>query len=542
MAPSGPGRRRAWDAQPPPEAEVVGISEMLERVQTHVYKRRLRVRDVFLDHDQLRCGRCTRQQFVRGVDALVSTALSHQEVDALAAHFTEEGPRVHTPQVVNYTKFCRAVDEVFMIPNLEMQPTAKVPRPGSSLQRGFAPSAVDDEERLSKVLRHAALLAKTRGVEFGNCFQDCERSNATSLVCSRHSGKVTPAQFKQHFPFAQDFSEGDLDLLIKRYRTEGGDVHFQAMHRDLREVEAAELMLPTPRPRQPPLSARSAATPAGGGGWLPPGGGGGGRRPGRRPRDDRRGAPSPPPRETPGGVPALEKIQAIAVERRLRILDGFQDFDRLRKGVCTANQVRTACTILRIPLEPEDYDALLELYGDEAGMFRYRDFAADVNKAFPSTDARYTPTATPSGPRIRYKSAMSPDELGGLDELEARIRRRAAVRRLPLKAFFQDFDRTHTGRVTRTQFRRIVDVLSLQLDPDEADVLCQAYCDTDNGQEFCYLDFCASVEQQPPSRGQGIGMEGLITPSPRRPKYFTMAGNVAPLDNYALQVPRPCTR
>jgi len=175
---------------------------------------------------------------MRGVNTVVPS-VRKDELEALADHYTEEGVHVQRPQVVGYVRFVAEIEEVFTIAHLEKQPTRPVPRAGSSLEHTFRPVSVgveNEETRVADILQKIALLCKTRGIIFLSCFQDCDRSDAISLVTPRYSGKATPAQFLQHFPLIRDFEDKDLKLLAKRYTTTTGDINYQALDFDVKEA------------------------------------------------------------------------------------------------------------------------------------------------------------------------------------------------------------------------------------------------------------------------------------------------------------------
>jgi Ca2+-binding EF-hand superfamily protein len=405
---------------------------------------------------------------------------------------------------------------------------------------------VDNEEaRIEGILKKIALLCKTRGVVFLACFQDCERSDATSLVTPRYSGKVTPAQFHQHFPLIGDFEPKEMLLLVKRYMNGNGDINYQALDRDIKE---AALLVP------PPAGAHTA-----------------GKRVPQTPRSPSTGKQVSSTRyrrevalqETLQSVDVMEKLKAVVSERRLRLADCFADFDKLRKGFCTVNQLRTVFTVLGIELSNNDYASLAELFCNQEGLFCYREFCNAVceihalnlhswDMELPTTPSTNREDCRP-GSRIRYKAPLDESAQDRQAELEIRIKKRADVRSLNLKRCFQDFDRVCAGHVTRLQFHRIMDMLHCELSSDDADTLCQAYCDTDNGQEFNYIDFCDSVKQ--------YGIVGEQTPIAvtvsRRPKYFDRSGesitpytpvqmNTGPypedVHSGVLPWSRPCTR
>jgi Ca2+-binding EF-hand superfamily protein len=409
-----------------------------------------------------------------------------------------------------------AVEEVFTVAHLEKQPLRKVPRAGASIQHTFQPAKVgvkNEEQRIQRILETIALLCKTRGIIFLSCFQDCDRSDSVSLVTPRYSGKATPAQFRQHFPLVGDFEERDLKFLVKRYTTQSGDINYQALDRDVKEAESR---VPEPSgehasSHRMPQSPRSEAS--------------GKKVSSERSRRERI------LKETLESVDIIDRLKAIVSEKSLRLADCFVDFDRLRKGTCNMNQLRTVFTVLAIQIDARDYKNLGDIFCNEEGLFRYRDFCGEVCEMQSanalSWDMELPPTpSTPGleerrpGSRIRYKAALSPSSKERVVELEEWVRNRAEVRSLDLKRCFQDFDRVCTGHVTRTRFTRIMDMLATELSAADTDLLCQAYCDTDNGQEFNYIDFCSKIKVR-------TTMEKAIDvfQSSRRPKYFDRSGD-----------------
>merc|ERR1719310_1628312 len=112
----------------------------------------------------------------------------------------------------------------------------------------------------------------------------------------------------------------------------------------------------------------------------------------------------------------MDKLRALVSERRLRLADCFIDFDKLRKGVCTMSQLRTVFTVLGIQIECREYDDLEQLFGNEDGLFRYRDFCTTVCEVhqmnITSWDMELPPSPSTArgderpGSRIRYKAPL----------------------------------------------------------------------------------------------------------------------------------------
>jgi len=378
----------------------------------------------------------------------------------------------------------------------------------------------NEEERVQQILQKIALLCKTRGIVFLSCYQDCDRSESISLITPRHSGKATPAQFRQHFPFIGDLDESEIRLLAKRYTTASNDINYQALDRDITE---ADEKVPPPSGDHAPSNRvpQSPQSPVAG-----------------KKISAERYRQEALLQETRQSVDVMDKLRAIMCERRLRLHNHFIDFDKLRKGVCRMSQVRTIFTVLGIELEGREYKSLEELFCNEEGLFRYREFCSATNEfnQLETYSWDMEPPPTPStareerpGSRIRYKAPLSTLQQLRLPELESRIRSRAVDWSLDLKRSFQDFPHAkRTGHITRTQFLRMMNMLGYELTKADADMLCQAYCDTDNGQEFNLIDFCASVM----GRGERFEPSKVFQVS-RRPKYFDRSGEtISPCQSF----------
>merc|ERR1719316_1781347 len=241
--------------------------------------------------------------------------LSEAEANAVAEHFTEEGPHIQPPQDISYKKFCECVDECFgVLARLESQPTAAIPRPGENVPRSFTPAPVPDMEKLDHILHRVALLTAQRGVVLKYCFQDYERADATSLTCPRRCGKISAEQFRRSFPFVRDFEEEELNLLMDHYATDNGDIHFQQLHEDVSEHVSTD---PPTFPTSDLVLRNDHAA------W------------------------------SQQKLSVVQKVQARVVERRVRLVEHFQD-----------------------------YDALSRLYSREDGQFCYAAFCSEVDAAF----------------------------------------------------------------------------------------------------------------------------------------------------------------
>lgn len=503
------------------------IREIIREIQGYIFTRRIRVKDIFLDFDPLRCGRCTPYQFVRGLNSIAPQLTAHQ-MRILTDFYADPVQDMMKPQVVRHLEFIRAVDGVFGGFDLEKQPVVKVPRPGHCLKKnGEDINPCDDEAAVEQTLRRLALMVKTRGVIFANCFQDAERSLDTSLLCPRFAGKVTEAQFCSHFPFMQEISEYELGLLLQRYyNSEADGINYMAMDKDLQALVEEPL-------QESCILGGTRSTCSGRPGslnWSPTAR--------LQASQDRSMA------ETD----LLRRLKVEVASRRLRLHGSFQEVDRLRRGAVTMGQARTVFTILRIELDSKELETLHRLY-DLNGLFNYREFCNQILEV--PLDAKLedlSPISASEGPpylkwqeRVRSRHPLQPDAEELLAEAEMWIARKAEHRTINVKSHFLDFDKLRCSRVTRSQFVRIMDMLQMGLHQCHLQVLMEAYCDA-SGREFSYLDLCNSLQRRALELGKGVQSWRRRTPEPS--KYFTRKGKVIPLARppMSARTSRPMTR
>jgi len=492
---SGAGHGESQDGMPRDY-----IAELLEEIKTFVFQRRIRIKDNFQDFDLARTNRCTKPNFARALCS-VAPFLKPFQVDALAEHFTERKLEVRWPRVVNYVMFCETINDVFGPSKLEKCPTKKVFLPGERLRSagGYfkAKSFPGDEERLGAILNKVAVLCRTRGVELSSCLR-----SKTGNEYPRHSGKVPSLVLLQRFPFMSQFSNEDLDILARKYTDNHGTVHLHALEMDVYEIFEAnraeeisagvysdqdedEEMASTfqeDAASQPSRSSRPASSNI---------------------EDQRRhcrSASSGARRARPQTAPlrrepvvtitldqVLAKIVTIMRKRSLRLPERFIDFDRLRKGVVAAGQMRSTLTILGLDLQRAELEVLEKAYssigpGDAAtdprSFFRYRDFCKDVSRLEAAK-------AQKNG--SRRSSANSQ-----LTRLVNIIKSKARSRRLEFYDAFKERNKGGIrGRVRRSTLLRVMHALGFPLTDPEVDTLCEGFSDE---MGFNYYKFCSAVD------------------------------------------------
>mmetsp|Transcript_96137 Transcript_96137/g.170612 ORF Transcript_96137/g.170612 Transcript_96137/m.170612 type:complete len:647 (-) Transcript_96137:63-2003(-) len=491
--------QEAWpDDIPEDNGEDIGY--LIEFIKTTVYQRRLRSKDFFADFDNLRNGRCTKNNFARALDKMMaSSQLKPSEVDALADHFTESGPQVHWPRVVSYSKFCQVIDDIFGPSNLELTPSAKVPLPGTGMIGAGgdfkATTRLGEEENMAAILHKIATLAKTRGIEWGNCMRA-----RTAKEVPRGSGKTTVNAFYRRFPFTSCFTEEELTMLTRRYCDKDGVMHLHPLELDVQIIIEEER-----------IRAEKAA------GTI---------------RDDdedevefsyqsqqyQQKAPSPVPSPTGSSPPMSEAAEEFS--QRAPLQRPKSAHPRLTTSGSRMVPERTASQQLQRPMSaggnfkissehqsleaPQGYEAQEEAKAPP----KQRPMSASGSLSRltqQKSGSKQRPMSAPMG-RTRSagnlaKAGFHSTALPTHQQVISKIQSIVKKRRVRLHDRFVDFDRLRKGVVTPSQFRTTLSIMRIDLPQAELQVLEETYKSKGPGDDdsdpkcfFKYKPFCDDVD------------------------------------------------
>lgn len=202
-----------------------------------------------------------------------------------------------------------------------------------------------------------------------------------------------------------------------------------------------------------------------------------------------------------------ERIQAQVITKRTRIGEFFRDYDKLRKGKVTGNQFTTVLSMLDFKLSDEEYDFLTEKYKTDDGMVRYVEFVENIDSAFTikgldkNPTIKVAPVAKPA--LLKKKLEYDDEEEKEMINLMEEYRKVVITRMLNLKPMFQDFDKTKSGYVTKTQFVRVLNQLGIDLPHDVLSLLLKKYMDKGNAHEVNYFEFINDVDKPEDMFGAG---------------------------------------
>lgn len=392
------------------------VDDVLARIRTFCKQQRTRVSEFFRDFDKLRSGYITEAQFRIGLN-MAKIVLSSAEFEQLVEHFRAPKEGKH----VRWRDFSDSVDEVFTKKGLEKTvdmvlddvrtQTFYGRRDATSQQRVLAQGVVNT---FREWLQRNRLDPKS-------FFQDWDRH--------RHF-KVSPKQFRQTLAnLGFTMSDEELQAIVQLYGTDQNEVRYLEFINDGNPFRATF---------QDGEAKKTQYT-----GKV----------------------------NTFKGEEEFEKlifkIKAQIKKDRIRLGEFFQDHDLLRKGTITSQKFRGVLYSQKIYLTNEEFEMLEKQFAvpNDPTKVNYVLFNETIEEIFTVKDLEKDPLKKPiefNAPSILDpKNQLSPEEEQVLDACLQRLGWFVCHKRLLIKPFFQDKDRSKSGFVANTRFRSIFDTMKL---------------------------------------------------------------------------------
>lgn len=198
----------------------------------------------------------------------------------------------------------------------------------------------------------------------------------------------------------------------------------------------------------------------------------------------------------------LERIKAITVMKRIRITEFFLDFDKLRKGVVTKDQFRRILSLSGFTLTDNEYQSLENRYVDQNGFINYVQFCDDIDSAFTLKGIDKNPTVvvkpievTDTLPARRKRVELDEASKKKLFDILQMAYKLVQTQRFHMKPFFQAFDTTQSGFVSKWQFGRVLAQVGLKPTQETMNILLKYYMNKGNLDEVNYVDFVNDVDR-----------------------------------------------
>lgn len=256
----------------------------------------IRVGEFFKDFDPLRSYKCSPAQFSRVLSTEKFT-LPEEEVNALVEHYlTEDG------KMVKYKEFLDEVENVFVDKTLTKSPTTR------TITRDFSNThsvvlSPSEQAIYDRVISDLQTQVANRRMSVMEFFQDHDR------LKNHH---ITAAQFIRCMPFS--VSEDEINVILKKYtdgQPQDGVNYYQFVFDISNPPEEEDRMA---------MFTQTASL-----------------------------VPLEKPRERPPeAVAVVTKVQAMVLKGRIRLMEFFRDFDKLRSYVCLPEHFRSALSSAKV--------------------------------------------------------------------------------------------------------------------------------------------------------------------------------------------------
>ncbi|XP_073251609.1 uncharacterized protein [Porites lutea] len=438
------------------------LHEIFEKIRLAIHKHGIRTTEFFKDHDKLRSGEITENQFICGLSLCCGTQahLSRDEIQKVVDVYRQPDGRVR------YKEFCDIMENAFTVPDLEKKPTADVYRPPTgALTKAPNLLSPEEENRVNEVLKGFAETVRKRRLMAYPYFKDFDRSKG-------YTRGVTKTQFARMLHFLSiNVQPQDLALLCKKFEYPvGGDINYSAF------IQAIDSEYTGTATTISDFALKDKSS-------------------------SENEEPRPLDLSSVDRQELIDRVKHYVLVNRLRVEEYFQDFDPLRHGSISRSQFRRCLSSMGQPnLTDEQFEVLAQYYKDPKilGNVMWTRFLTDTEMVFTRRGLEKAPTyEVPSMETFQMsRPGAGSDRLSMEDEeflqrITQRMRRKLIEQRILSKPCFQDFDKHNNGHVTKIQASQCLHTLGLTDDPEEIKILQSRYSD-DIG--FNYIQFLEDLQ------------------------------------------------
>jgi Ca2+-binding EF-hand superfamily protein len=216
------------------------------------------------------------------------------------------------------------------------------------------------------------------------------------------------------------------------------------------------------------------------------------------------------------------RLKVEIAQKRVRPKEFFVDYDPLRKGEVTEPQFKRAIGMMNIPYTDEELTALSLKYKVDNIRSNYFRFCEAMDSPFyDQRELSPVKAAFLQTGEVRLSVTEQETLKAALQEFKYIMQ----TERVMVKPVFQDFDRSKTGHVSKSQFiRTLTTTKLLPKNPEVTELIVRFYTDGPLGAN--YEKFTRDVDQ--------VDMIGGIVSGPIEEGYF-------PVPEVQPQIPQPMT-
>lgn len=284
------------------------LDDVLEKIQKIVKQKNIRISEFMRDFDKLRSGTITNNQFLSCL-SMLKIFLTHKEADFLIQKYKND----EKENFINWKVFCDDIDKVFIIKKLEKSEDIIDIRDITKTSFKLNELSLPDQAVLQEILKDMKGFFEVNRIDPKPMFTNYDHLKR---------GKVLKPQFKKILHSMKFFiQDNDIEILMKKYGDQiSNEINYVVILNDAKDageknIKTDEVVVKRNHEEIIPIlsSANNFYT-----------------------------------YQTHflnidfNIKDIMDKIKHKVKINRIRLHEFFQDFDTLRKGVCTKAKFRTA--------------------------------------------------------------------------------------------------------------------------------------------------------------------------------------------------------
>lgn len=430
------------------------MAEIMNKIKLEAAQKRVRAKEFFMDFDTLRKGEVSEAQFKRAL-SMMNFALTQKDLDSISSSYKQPSG------LINYRDFLKELNSVFH-DEIESSPV-------KAALKQTIPQIIsqDQQHQIYEALQIFRNIMKIQRILVKPAFQDFDRSNTGHVSASQFIRVLTtlgvaPSNNELKTLMAQLYTDGHLGVNYYKFCIDIENLDMPGLISG--NLESISEAMPKPQLGQDLTATRFFDT------------------------------------KTVKNIEPLDvevKLRAEVAMKGIRASEFFRDFDVLRKGAVKLGQFCTALNMVGLRMTEGELQAIINKYKQANGDIRYSEFCKFIESAPEILEKKpdFRPDALVSTlPARRRYLGFTDDESQSLDKALDDFRTVIRNRRVHLRPMFQNFDITRSGHVSRTQFCRVLNQLSIYPSEENLRLILKRYLDKGNMEEVNYMDFCIDVD------------------------------------------------
>lgn len=181
----------------------------------------------------------------------------------------------------------------------------------------------------------------------------------------------------------------------------------------------------------------------------------------------------------------LARLRRVVKEKRIRVAEFMKDFDKLRHGNITKQQLRLALNMAQLPLSEVEFNVVANEFATEGktNYVNWKDFCEAIDEVFGAKELeKVAPNQTVAQPttNISYgRVGISAEQLATANRIKDSFREYQLVNRLDTKQLFENWDKLSRFKVSPKQFRQVLATVGFNLSEEENSAICKLYASDD---------------------------------------------------------------